>query len=179
MKLTPNFKFILLCTALAISTCLTATPQRINQMLSKDEDSVRKFLRTQNDDKETYYIAAFRDLNGDGVPEAIVYLLGGGSCGSAGCNLLVLQRAGDSWKVVSTMTIVNPPIRVLDSTANGWHSLGVWVEGGGIRSGYEAQMRFDGRKYPGNPSVAPAIKTKSRVPGEVVIPSTENAKPIN
>lgn len=115
----PNLKTILLYAALVISTSLAATPQRINQMLSRDEDSVRKYLRTQNDDKETYYIAVFRDLNGDSVPEAIVYLLGGGSCGSAGCNILILQRASDSWKVVSTMTITNPPIRVLDSTANG------------------------------------------------------------
>jgi hypothetical protein len=179
MKLAPNFRSILLCSVLAITTCLTAAPQRINQMLSRDEESVRTFLRTQDDAKDTRYIAAFHDLNGDGTTEALVYLLGKDSCGSGGCNLLILQRAGDSWKIVSSMSITHPPIRVLNSTVSGWHSLGVWIEGGGIRSGYEAVMRFNGKKYPGNPTVSPAIRTKKSLPGEVVIRSTENAKPVN
>jgi hypothetical protein len=178
MKSIPNLKSVLLCSVFAISTCLTAAPQRMNQMLSRDEESVRKFLRTQDDSKNTRYIAAFRDLNGDGISEALVYLLGNNWCGSGGCNLLILQRAGDSWKVITSMTITNPPIRVLDSTVNGWHSLGVWVKGGGIHPGYEAVMRFNGKKYPGNPSVPPAVKTKKGLPGEVVIRSIENAKPV-
>src|SRR6201996_5425031 len=179
MKFVFNFKSILLCSVLAISTCLTAAPQRINQMLSQDEESVRTFLRTQDDGKDTRYIAAFRDLNGDGIPEALVYLLGRNWCGSSGCNLLVLQRAGNSWKVITSMTITNPPIRVLNNTVNGWHSLGVWVEGGGISSEYEAVMTFNGKTYPDNPSVPPAVKTKKSLPGEVVIRSTENAKPLH
>jgi hypothetical protein len=40
-------------------------------------------------------------------------------------------------------------------------------------------MRFNGKKYPGNPTVSPAIRTKKSLPGEVVIRSTENAKPVN
>jgi hypothetical protein len=179
MEFMSKFKSILLCLVLAASTCLVAAPQRINQMLSRDEESVRTFLRTRDDDKDTRYVATFRDLNGDGIPEALVYLQGRDSCGSGGCNLLILQRAGNSWKVVTTMTITNPPIRVLNNTVKGWHSLGVWVAGGGIRSGYEAEMRFNGTKYPGNPSVPPAIKTKSDSPGEVVIRSSANAKPLN
>ncbi len=179
MKFISNFKSVLLCSILGISTCLGAVPQRINQMLSQDEASVRTFLRTQDDGKDTRYVAAFRDLNGDGTSEALVYLLGNNWCGSGGCNLFILQRAGDSWKVVSTMTITNPPIRVLNSTVNGWHNLGVWVEGGGIRPGYEAVMRFNGNKYPGNPSVPPAVRTTKSLPGEIVIRSIENAKPLN
>lgn len=178
MKFMPNFKTILFCAVLSISACLAAAPQRINQMLSRDEESVRTFLRIQDDGKDTRYIAAFRDLNGDGISEALVYLLGNHTCGSGGCNLLILQRVGDSWKVVSTMTITHPPIRILNSTANGWHSLGVWVEGGGIRPGYQAEMRFNGKKYPGNPSVPPAVRTKKSPPGEIVIRSLENAKPL-
>lgn len=54
------------------------------------------------------------------------------------------------------MTVVQLPIRVLESTANGWHDLGVWVQGGGIQPGYEAALSFDGRTYPRNPTVAPA-----------------------
>ncbi len=40
------------------------------------EKSLKGFLRTLDDNKATLYIAAFRDLNGDGMPEAVVYLMG-------------------------------------------------------------------------------------------------------
>jgi hypothetical protein len=141
------------------------------------EDSLKKFLRTMLEDKDTRYIAAFYDLNGDGVPEAVVYLLSNDSCGSGGCNTLVLARAGDSWRVVTSLTITWPPIRVLQSTANGWHSLEVSVGGGGSRSGYEAELRFNGKSYPRNPSVPPARRS-ARTAGTVIIPSTQNAKPL-
>lgn len=38
--------------------------------------SLKKFLQTLDDNKETRYVAAFKDLNGDGTPEAIVYMAG-------------------------------------------------------------------------------------------------------
>jgi hypothetical protein len=59
---------------------------------------------------------------------------------------------------------------------HGWHNLGVWVGGGGIQPGYEAELRFDGKKYPGNPSVPPARKTGKNASGTVVISSTQEEK---
>ena len=142
------------------------------------EASLRRFLQTLDDDKGTRYIATFRDLNGDGTPEAIVYLIGNGWCGSGGCNTLVLARAGDAWKVLGNTTITRPPIRVLSRTAHGWHSIGVWVQGGGIQPGYQAELPFDGKGYPGNPTVPPARKLEVRAEGEVVIASMQNARPL-
>jgi hypothetical protein len=101
--------------------------------MSRDEESVRKYLQSRDNDKSTHYSLAFRDLNGDGVPEAIVYLIGKQWCGSGGCNLLVFQKSGASWKLITKMTITNPPIRMIDTKTNGWHNLGVWVQGGGIQ----------------------------------------------
>src|ERR1041385_8331670 len=43
-------------------------------------------------DKTTRYFAAFVDLNGDGKPEAVVYLSGRLWCGSGGCHTLILER---------------------------------------------------------------------------------------
>jgi hypothetical protein len=146
--------------------------------LSSDEESIRKFLQSRDDDKTTQYVAAFRDLNGDGKPEAIVYLIGKSWCGSGGCRLFIFQKNGASWKVVTTMTITNPPIRMLDTASNGWHSLGVWVQGGGIQPGYEAELRFNGKSYPKNPTVPPARRAAKNLGGKVLIDSTANPKPL-
>src|SRR5437763_13772221 len=93
-------------------------------------------------------------------------------CGIGGCKTLILARDGTSWRVVATITITMLPIGVLQTTSNGWHSMGVWVQGGGIQSGYEAELRFDGKTYPRNPSTPPARRLVGNAEGEVVIPSS-------
>jgi hypothetical protein len=156
------------------SACLAQTQREPDA--SPKEGSLQRFLQTFDHDKTSRYIAAFYDLNGDGSPEAIVYLMGRGWCGSGGCNTLILARDGSSWRIVSNETITWPPIRVLNTKSNGWHNLGLWVRGGGIRPGYEAELRFDGKTYPTNPSIPPARRLGEKVEGEVVIPSAEGAK---
>lgn len=147
------------------------------------EDSVKTFLRAYvknlvSEDKTTRYLHKLADLNGDGEKEAIVYLMGRDWCGSGGCNTLILRRDGASWKVVSKITITHPPIRVLSGTSHGWHSISVWVQGGGIQPGYEAELRFDGRIYPENPSVPPARRLSPKVAGETVILSSDGGAPL-
>ena len=167
----------LLGSVLAMSTCFAQATSRA-QVPDSDEESIRKLFQTRDDDKSTQYLAAFRDLNGDGIPEAIVYLIGRQWCGSGGCPLFILQKRGDSWKTVTSTTITNPPIRVLDRKLNGWHSLGVWVQGGGIQPGYEAELRFNGKTYPRNPSVPPARRAAKNLAGEVVIKDADKPKPL-
>jgi hypothetical protein len=141
-------------------------------------DSLKRFLQTLDGNRTTRYVAAFRDLNGDGIPEAIVYLVGTKWCGSGGCNLLILTQDSSSWRIVTKVTITQPPIRVLRSASNGWRSIGVWVQGGGIRRGYEAELRFDGHTYPRNPTVPPSRRLEGKAAGEVVIPSEQQAVPL-
>lgn len=128
-------------------------------------------------DRSTHYEAAFPQLT-TGPSDAIVYLSGNEWCGSGGCTTLVLAPDGQSWKIVTKITITRPPIRVLKGGTNGWRSIAVWVGGGGIRPGYEAELRFDGRTYPTNPSVPPARRLSEKADGEVVIPSAEGARPL-
>lgn len=167
----------LLCSTLAISAGLAQTTSKA-QASNPDEESVRKLFQARDDDKSTRYLAAFHDLNDDGIPEAIVYLIGRQWCGSGGCPLFILQKSGGSWKVVTSTTITNPPIRILDRKLNGWHSLGVWVQGGGIQPGYEAELRFNGKTYPRNPSVPPARRAAKDLAGKVVIKDADNPKPL-
>jgi hypothetical protein len=165
--------------AVICSTFLTVSLSlaQPNSEAQSQEESLKRFLQAMDNDRRTRYIAAFSDLDEDGAPEAIVYLMGKW-CGSGGCNMLVLKRDGNSWRKVTMITITRPPIRVLANTSHGWHNISVWVQGGGIQSGYEAELRFDGNTYPRNPSVSPARRLQGKPVGEVVIPSAQDGSPL-
>jgi hypothetical protein len=131
---------------------------------------LRAFLQDFDRDSGEAFVAATADLNGDGKAEAVVHLTGPNWCGSGGCTTLILTPAGDSWRLVTRLSITRPPIRLLRTRSNGWRDLEVRVQGGGIQPGYEAQLRFDGKTYPSNPSVAPALRLVRKVPGTTLIP---------
>jgi hypothetical protein len=141
------------------------------------EDSLTAFLisyvkNTYGDNiGEVKYFNAFVDLAGNGTKEAVVYLAGPEICGSAGCDTLVLMPDGSTYRVVATIGISRPPIEVLPTSSNGWHDLAVWVQGGGIQSGYEAQLRFNGNTYPNNPTISPATPLEGTTPRQIIIPS--------
>jgi hypothetical protein len=169
---------------LLIATASFASVQGQPRTQSSEEDSLKKFLQNYvrepglGDDKTLKYLATFVDLNGDGTKEAIVYLTGQTWCGSGGCNMLILARSGTSWRTVTETTITRTPIRVLTTASNGWRNLTVWVQGGGIQPGYEAELPFDGKTYPENPSVPPARRLTRKVPGRVVLSSSQDGKPL-
>ena len=182
MKITLKYRSAIqsaICLALltAVSPASDQT-ERKQSAPSELVELLRKFVETRDKNKTTRYIAAFSDLNGDGIPEAIVYLGPGHWCGSGGCNTLILARDKSSWKIVTNMTVTRPPIRVLKDSTNGWRDITVWVEGGGIHPGYEALLRFDGHSYPSNPTVAPAQRLEGEAEGEVVISPTQEALPL-
>jgi hypothetical protein len=164
--------------------CLTADSRAQHQPTSTEDDSVKTFLRSYlsdrrlGDDRTTRYFSAFVNLNDDPTKEVIVYLTGGGRCGTGGCTTLILALDGSSYRVVTKITVSRPPIRILSSKTNGWHDISVWVQGGGIQPGYEAELSFDGKTYPSNPSVPPAKPLSGKAAGEVVISTTEIGIPI-
>ncbi len=155
---------LLLATLLLWPAEATAQPSR--------DDALRAFLQTAFADAranwaETSYVSAFADLDGDGRDEALVSLHSGLFCGSGGCALYIYTPAGASWREVAELTIVNAPVRLLATRSRGWRDLAVHVRGGGAEIPHEARMRFDGRTYASNPSMAPRIR--GRAPGRVLI----------
>jgi hypothetical protein len=175
---------IRLAVVTGVAACLAAAGGRPPAAGSTAENLLRAFLRSylntpsSEDDKTTCYSAAFVDLNGDGTPEAVVYVTGRGWCGSGGCTTLILARTGSSFRLVTKVTITRPPIRVLANASSGWRDIGVWVRGGGITPGYEADLRFDGKAYPGNPSTPPARRAPVGAAGQVVISSSQEGTPL-
>ncbi|MGA9069887.1 MAG: hypothetical protein WB424_06525 [Terracidiphilus sp.] len=119
--------------------------------------------------KTTRYSSVIIRSDGVTKDEIIVYISDGGWCGSGGCRLLILEPDDTSFNVIGDLSIVQLPIRVLRTRSHGHFDLGVWVQGGGIQPGHEAILRFDGKSYPRNPSIAPAQPLTKRVAGDVLI----------
>ncbi|SEJ38275.1 hypothetical protein SAMN05216327_109152 [Dyadobacter sp. SG02] len=94
------------------------------------------------------------DLNGDGKRELLVGFTGMNWCGSGGCTALLLSSEG---KLITHFTVVKFPFTILDQKTNGWKDLTVYS------GGADRLLKFDGKGYPKNPSVAPKL---AEDPGE-------------
>jgi len=182
-----SFTMRLICTvllALQVGTCRSQENRQQRAPSLRSGAPLKQFLQKYlkapllHPDKSTRYIDVLVDLNGDGVPEVIVYLTGQSWCGSGGCVLLVLSGRDADYRVVTRLTIARSPIRVLTTSAKGWNDISVWVQGGGIKPGYEALLRFDGQTYPTNPSVPPAQRIIAEVPGKIVLRSSQGSVPL-
>jgi hypothetical protein len=167
------------CVVVAVLwTCSLAVccAQQPLQPTSQEVKTLKSFLlkymsaAPEDVDKTIRYSLALVDLGGNGKREAIVYLAGRSICGSGGCLMLILAPTVSSFRVISRITVIQLPIRVLGSRTEGWSDLGVRVQGGGIQPGYEARLSFNGSKYPGNPSISPAKRLNEAAVGTVVIP---------
>lgn len=94
------------------------------------------------------------DLNDDGNKEIFVGLTGPYFCGSGGCSPYLLDHLGN---VITHFSVSDYPIIVDNNKTNQWKDLI-------IRSnGKNRVVKFDGKKYPSNPSTLPALKV---IPGD-------------
>jgi len=91
--------------------------------------------------------------------------------------MLILQPNESTIEVLGRVTIVQLPIRLLPSQNYGHPDIGVSVKGGGILPGYEAVLSFDGKSYPGNPSVPPA-RQAAVARGRVIIANLNESVPL-
>lgn len=160
-----------------IAVAIAAQAQSDADSADPVKNFLRSYLQSRGDGRTTRYTAAFADLNEVGKPETIVYLTGPAWCGSGGCTALILVSNGSTYDVVTKMTVTRLPIRVLETKTKGWHDLSVMVGGGGAAE-HEAKLRFDGRKYPTNPSIVPAINLATPMKGKVVISATTDEEPL-
>lgn len=133
----------------------------LRKMYSEEEGDARYFLK-------------WFDLNGDGTPEAIVHVVGPQVCGTSGCDTHIFARRGKSYRLVSTVGLTRPLIIASSRRTHGWHNLIVLIAGGGIVRGYYAELQFNGRTYPDNPTVKPAKRIKGKPRGVVLIEEFRN-----
>lgn len=163
------------CGILLVSSCFA---QGVEDQAREDEGNLKIYLQDYlkvgipKVDKEIRYSFALVDLNDDIVPEVIVFVTGIGWCGSSGCQVYILKPEGSTFDIVSKITLVRLPVRVLPGKNNGWHDLSVFVQGGGILKGYPAVLPFDGLTYASNPTVEPARPLDSTEDPGVIVPLT-------
>lgn len=126
-------------------------------------DYLTDYSETNPENYVRYYYNRL-DLNGDNQPEIIVYLVGSYVCGSGGCSAFIYTPKGQDYQLISRHTLVNSPILVTSQRTSGWKNLVFLASGGGAKPAYNL-MRFNGRTYPLNPSVQPAVPANSTLTG--------------
>lgn len=89
------------------------------------------------------------NLNDDGKEEIFVGLTGPYFCGSGGCTFLLLTHNGS---LVTRFTVSDYPLIVAPEETNGWRDL--LVQSRGVYH----RLKYDGTKYPSNPSIEPVEK---------------------
>jgi putative lipoprotein len=131
--------------------------------------ALQAYAKRTNDDVKTFEPrqAAFVDLNRDGHKDALVLLEGPYWCGSGGCTLLVFKGGKDSFTFISRSSLIRGPLLVSHSRTKCWRDLVVEVSVGG-RPAKKVALKFNGRKYPLNPSVQKALLKNAAVQGETV-----------
>ena len=147
---------------------------KINSETAPDPELEKAILRAIGDynpepGQEIRYYYNRVDLNGDGNFEAIVHLVGPSICGTGGCDTQIFQPARNGYRLVSTIGLTRTPIIVSAQRSGGWSDLIVYVSGGGIIPGHYVTLRFDGRTYPENPTVLPALGPKAKIRGKAYI----------
>ena len=129
---------------------LVAAPLRAQDAPPSLAAAVRSYVEKKGDHELPPFRHALTDLDGDGQADAIVLLLGGNWCGSGGCSMLVFRAAKEGFTFLSASTITKEPIRVSPEKSAGWRTLIVFSTGKG-----DVLMRFNGTRYPLNPSIQP------------------------
>lgn len=101
------------------------------------------------DDYSKRFIFFEYDLNDDGKKEILVGLTGPYFCGSGGCTQYILDNQGT---VISKFTVADYPVVIDTEKSSGWKNLFIYS------GGKNRIVKFDGKKYPSNPSLQPELK---------------------
>ncbi len=136
-----------------------------------------RFAEDRADYPDTRYAAGWADLNGDGRPEALVYMMSGNFCGSGGCTLFIYTPEQGSFYQHGSTSVTSLPVRALNSRTRGWRDLAVGVSGGGTRA-RTVLIPHGAITYPDNPTVAPARTLRQIPPGQIVIADGDRGRPL-
>jgi hypothetical protein len=165
--------------ALAVAACGTdsagpGSPAGAGAPAQRTEaDLVSAIRGTFESVGDVRYFDASYDLNGDSSPETVVYLAGPDVCGTGGCPVLVFTPGADGYRLVTSISVSRPPIRVSPRSSQGWRNLIVAIGGGGLSAG-DAELKFDGKGYASNPTVPPAETPESLDGAETLIGPFDN-----
>jgi len=127
-------------------------------------DAVQGYVKKKGLTEKPVFSYALTDLNNDGLNDAVVLLTGSYWCGSGGCNMLIFKGTGKKFIFISGSSVTQSPIRISLEKTHGWSVLIVYSKGKG-----DVLMRFNGKKYPLNPSVQPIAKQKDLNESRIIL----------
>ena len=148
-------RYLLLCLSFMIFGCS-------NQADLKPD--LQQSISEATQESEPVFSVGYADLNGDGLEDAVVFLKGMQWCGSGGCTLMIFENLGDNYQLISKSSVTSTPISVAKTENNGWKDLVVWSRGKGL-----VVMKFDGDKYPYNPSLEPPASESQIIEARLVL----------
>lgn len=127
--------------------------EKIASVLSEKErkPELEKALKEKYDlddkgAKETRYYYNCIDLNGDGVNEIFVEVIGPFTSGTGGDSAVIYKDNNGTLEEISDFTLIRNPIIISDEKSNGWNDIIVEYSGGGAPKKY-AILKYDGNKY--------------------------------
>ncbi len=122
------------------------------------------------------YTYNYTNLNNDEFADALVLLGGKEFAGSGGSTVLIFKgEEGDKFSLINKVNLARTPIVVTNDMSNGYRDLIFVVYGGGAKTSYNI-MKFDGLKYPLNPSIQLEAQKGSSFEGEALISNHEYYK---
>jgi hypothetical protein len=95
------------------------------------------------------FVYGLADLNSDNQKEIFVLLNSSDYCGSGGCTAFLLSSSGEK---IARFTVSETPIGVAGSKTKGWSDLVI------TSRGQQYLVQYNGKTYPGNPTVQPEYK---------------------
>jgi len=122
-------------------------------------------------DEDRKFIMEEIDLNADGQKEIFVGFNGKYYCGSGGCTALLLSHQG---KLITRFTVTEYPVIVRPTITNGWRDL--LIRSSAAKSAIHI-VKWDGNKYPGNPSLQPKFSETSNEKSDQVLNYKVNPQP--
>ena len=132
------------------------------------ENAILKAYDLKRGVDSVYYSYTKIDLNNDSIPEYFVYAYGPMISGSGGSSALILTN---DYQEISRFTLVQTPIIINNHRTKNWRDIIMNVSGGGITP-TNVVIKFDGKSYPSNPSLQPALGPHDYIDGIKIF--TEN-----
>jgi hypothetical protein len=155
-QITISSALLAACGGGKVSGGLTPMPAVDEPSDAQLAQSVQDFMRNGGGPVSSAYRHERIDLNGDGKGDALVILKNpyGYWCGMYGCTMLIMKAKKDSFDLVNAVQTVREPLYVMNSTTDGWRNIVIHVSGRWTQT-KDVILRYDGDKYPTNPSELP------------------------
>lgn len=130
-------------------------------------ESVQDFMRGGGGPVSSVYQHRRIDLNGDGKRDALVILKNpyGYWCGLYGCTMLIMKANSDNFDLINAVQTVREPVTVMNNTTNGWRNIVLHVSGRWTQT-KDVLLKYEGGKYPTNPSELPPYGIVSEGEGQ-------------